>query len=148
MKNSLLIIFPVVLFLSIFNLSILYLLKLISYIYQKQGMCRSRTSCHSSILCLYYLSQIRRLKFSAAYFYHSSYNGSHHIPQETVCRDGKFKFISNLFPMGMIDFTNIGFIVTSHFGKTSEIIIFKKNFTSLIHFFYIQRSSPMLPRKI
>jgi membrane protein HdeD len=78
--------------------------------------------------------------FAASHFYQRTNNGPNHIPQETVCLNGKYPFrFAYLLPVGVHNLAVIGFHIRMQFTEARKIRVIEQGLCCLIHLCKIQR---------
>ena len=89
----------------------------------------------------------------SADFKQCSHDGPDHIPQEPVCLNGEFPIAflcaavydrCILFPLSFADSAYAGFVVSSNFLETGEIMLPKENYGSSVHLRKVERESAQI----
>src|SRR5690606_21795612 len=102
-------------------------------------MSRHRKSGFTSVFTFDDFFKICNRNFMLTDVNQCSHNSSHHISQKTISRNRKDKMVFFLLPKSLKNNTIIRKNICIRFRKTLKIIVFKQNFTSLVHFLNIQR---------
>lgn len=106
---------------------------------KKKRFAGNRSSGGATVFC----SMIRQKSSTESfpsYIEQRSYDGPHHVTEETVGSDGKYLSFAFGFPAGECHSAIIGFNIGMQFAKTGEIGISVELFGRCIHFVEVEIS--------
>lgn len=110
----------------------------IGNINQEQRITGHRSSSPAPVFLLNDTAETFDSEFTPAYLKQRTYHRTHHIPQETVCLNGKHpSHFIHLCPSCMHYFTIVSLDISMQLTETGEVRIFKQSLCSLIHPFKI-----------
>ena len=93
----------------------------INDVVKKERFAGDRSSSGATVFLLDDMAEVLHRKFSPSYIEQRSYDGPHHVTEETVGSDGKYMSFAFGFPAGECHSAIIGFNIGMQFAKTGEM---------------------------